>query len=282
MSGGILAELDLKTMYNLEGSVIAMTGGAGILGSEIACALAELGAKVSILDLKTDLPAGMENRLKIARGKYHVILCDVLKTESIESAMKQTLDKYGHIDALINGAGGNNPRATTNADQPFFAIPAEAFDWVMRLNLQGTVLPSQIFGKYFAEKGTGNILNISSMNAFRPLTRIPAYSAAKAAVSNFTQWLAVHMAQEYSGKIRVNAIAPGFFLTDQNRFLLTDKENGELTARGKSILSHTPMGRFGDPVDLLGAVIWLLSSASAFVTGIVVPVDGGFSAFSGV
>jgi NAD(P)-dependent dehydrogenase (short-subunit alcohol dehydrogenase family) len=150
------------------------------------------------------------------------------------------------------------------------------------LNLLGTILPSQIFGKYLAEQKSGVILNVSSMNAFRPLTRIPAYSAAKAAVSNFTQWLAVHMAQEYSPNIRVNAIAPGFFLTEQNRFLLTDKATGELTPRGKKIIEHTPMGRFGKPEDLFGAVFWLLSPASEFVTGIVVPVDGGFSAYSGV
>jgi NAD(P)-dependent dehydrogenase (short-subunit alcohol dehydrogenase family) len=154
--------------------------------------------------------------------------------------------------------------------------------WVFDLNIIGTILPSQVFGKVMAEQGYGTVLNISSMNAFRPLTRIPAYSAAKAGVSNFTQWLAVHLAQEYSPRIRVNAIAPGFFLTNQNRFLLTDKETGELTARGKSIIAHTPMARFGEPEDLLGAVLWLLSPASGFVTGTVVAIDGGFSAYSGV
>jgi NAD(P)-dependent dehydrogenase (short-subunit alcohol dehydrogenase family) len=164
----------------------------------------------------------------------------------------------------------------------FFDLPIDALRHVGDLNLLGTILPCQVFGREMAERGEGVILNISSMNAFRPLTRIAAYSAAKAAVSNFTQWLAVHMAQEYSPKIRVNAVAPGFFLTEQNRFLLTDKEGGGLTARGQAIINHTPQGRFGTPEDLLGTVLWLISPAATFVTGIVVPVDGGFSAYSGV
>ncbi len=183
---------------------------------------------------------------------------------------------------MINGAGGNKPDATTGEDLSFFDLPADAFRWVFDLNLLGTILPSQIIGRQMAEQKKGVILNVSSMNSFRPLTRIPAYSAAKAGVSNFTQWLAVHMAQEYSPGIRVNAIAPGFFLTDQNRFLLTDTETGNLTSRGQKIIDHTPMGRFGNPEDLDGTVLWLMSPASEFVTGIVVPVDGGFSAYSGV
>ncbi len=206
----------------------------------------------------------------------------MLNRESVGDALQQILRVFKNVDCLINAAGGNNPKATTSADQPFFDIPADAFNWVLQLNLNGTVLPCQVFGKYFAGRGQGNILNISSMNAFRPLTRIPAYSAAKAAVSNFTQWLAVHMAQEYSKNIRVNAVAPGFFLTQQNRFLLTDEKSGELTTRGKTIINHTPLGRFGNPADLLGAVVWLLSPASDFVTGSVIAVDGGFAAFSGV
>ena len=189
---------------------------------------------------------------------------------------------FGRVDMLINGAGGNKREATTAADLSFFDLPADAIQWVFDLNFVGTLLPCQIFGSQMAEQGEGIILNISSMNALRPLTRIPAYSAAKAAVSNFTQWLAVHMAQEYSPRIRVNAIAPGFFLTEQNRFLLTDRETGELTPRGQTILAHTPMDRFGDPGELVGATIWLLSPASDFVTGIVVPIDGGFSAYGGV
>lgn len=277
-----MAKTDIKTLFNLTGKVVALTGGGGVLGSEIACALTEVGSNVAILDLQTELPAEVKERLDAASGDYDVFKCDVLDKSSIESCRDKILQRFGKLDILINGAGGNHPKSTTNADMPFFDIPAEAFNWVMQLNLSGSVLPSQVFGKYFAEQNKGTILNVSSMNAFRPLTRIPAYSAAKAAVSNFTQWLAVHMAQEYSPNIRVNAIAPGFFLTNQNRFLLTDKETGELTDRGNSIITHTPMNRFGNPEDLTGTILWLLSPASAFVTGIVVPVDGGFSAFSGV
>jgi NAD(P)-dependent dehydrogenase (short-subunit alcohol dehydrogenase family) len=192
------------------------------------------------------------------------------------------LKKFGKIDGLVNAAGGNKPQATTSPDLSFFDLPVDALRWVFDLNILGTMLPCQVIGKTMAEKGQGTILNISSMNAFRPLTRIPAYSAAKAGVSNFTQWLAVHMAQTYSPQIRVNAVAPGFFVTAQNRFLLYDEHTRELTPRGQSIISHTPMARFGEPEDLLGAVLWLLSPASAFVTGVIVPIDGGFSAYSGV
>lgn len=271
-----------KTFFNLTGKVVAVTGGSGVLGSAVACALSEAGAHVALLDINTELAADIRQRLDQSCGAYLTLQCDVLKRESIRKALKAIVDTFNRVDILINGAGGNHPKSTTTPGQPFFDIPPEAFEWVMQLNLSGTVLPSQIFGKYFAEQKSGNILNISSMNALRPLTRIPAYSAAKAAVSNFTQWLAVHMAQEYTPDIRVNAIAPGFFLTQQNRFLLTDEKTGALTERGKTILDHTPMGKFGDPEDLTGTILWLLSDASAFVTGIVVPVDGGFSAFSGV
>jgi len=274
--------MDVKSLFNIRGKVAALTGGSGVLGSEIACALAEAGATVAIMDIKTELDAAVRQRLDTSGSPYALFKCDVLDKDSIETALNGILKQFGKVDILINGAGGNHPKATTSAELPFFDIPAEAFDWVAKLNLSGTVLPSQVFGRYFAQQKAGNILNISSMNAFRPLTRIPAYSAAKAAVSNFTQWLAVHMAQEYSTNIRVNAIAPGFFMTNQNRFLLTDEASGRLTARGESIIGHTPMGRFGNPEDLAGTILWLLSDASAFVTGIVVPVDGGFSAFSGV
>jgi NAD(P)-dependent dehydrogenase (short-subunit alcohol dehydrogenase family) len=269
-------------MFDLTDKVIAITGGAGVLGSEMACALAEAGAAIAILDMKTDLHSSVAERLKKSGARYVVLKCNVLEPESLQNVLKAIVADFGKVDILINGAGGNHPKATTSPEKPFFDIPADAFNWVMQLNLTGTVLPSQIFGKYFAEQDAGIILNISSMNAFRPLTRIPAYSAAKAAVSNFTQWLAVHMAQEYSKNIRVNAVAPGFFLTNQNRFLLTDEKTGELTERGQKIIDHTPMDRFGDPSELIGTILWLLSPASAFVTGIVVPVDGGFSAFSGV
>lgn len=240
--------------------------------------LAAAGAKVAVLDLRLEPAESLAAEL--GNGAIGVA-CNVLDKASVEAAAEIVAKTYGRVDILINGAGGNKPQATTNPEQSFFDLPADALRWVFDLNLMGAILPSQVFGKIMAGQKSGSIINISSMNAFRPLTRIPAYSAAKAGVSNFTQWLAVHMAQEYSPEIRVNAIAPGFFVGDQNRALLMN-EDGLLTPRGQQILSHTPMNRFGVPEDLLGTLIWLVSPASAFVTGIVVPVDGGFSAFSGV
>jgi len=272
----------LTALYDFSGKTVAITGGAGILGGEIACTLAECRANVAILDRAPELAERLMPRLEKSAGKGIVVATDVLDPNMLQKSAAEILTAFGRIDILINGAGGNSPKATTGPALYFFDLPPDALRFVFDLNILGTILPSQIFGKLMAKQGEGNILNISSMNAFRPLTRIPAYSAAKAGVSNFTQWLAVHLAQEYSPNIRVNAIAPGFFLTEQNRFLLTDKETGELTERGKSIIEHTPMGRFGNPEDLLGTVLWLLSPASAFVSGVVVPIDGGFSAFSGV
>ncbi len=272
----------LVRLYDFTGQTVAITGGAGILGGEIACALANCGAQLAILDLRLEPGRVLLERMGRHAENAALFHVDVLKIENVRKAAGEVLARFGRVDCLINAAGGNQPQATTSPDLKFFDLPTDALRWVFDLNLLGTILPCQVFGKTMAEHGSGVILNVSSMNAFRPLTRIPAYSAAKAGVSNFTQWLAVHMAHEYSPRIRVNAIAPGFFLTDQNRFLLKDRETGELTARGKSILAHTPMARFGDPEDLLGAVLWLLSPASAFVTGTIVAVDGGFSAYSGV
>ncbi len=244
-----------------------VTGGTGVLGRVMIHALIGCGANVGVVARNREKAEDLVSKLNGA-GR---------------AIMRQTITaEFGRVDCLVNGAGGNHPRATTNPDLSFFDIPDDALRYVFDLNLIGTVLPSQIFGKQMAEQGEGVILNISSMSAIRPLTRVMSYSAAKAAVNSFTQWLAVHLTQEYSSRIRVNAIAPGFFLTEQNRFLLTEEGTGKLTARGQSIISHTPMGRFGEPEDLLGTMLWLLSPASAFVTGIVVPVDGGFSAFAGV
>ncbi len=266
------------SFFDLQGKIAVVTGGAGVLCAAMCRELAAAGAKVAVLDLRVE-PA---ETLAAELGNGAVgIACDVLDKASVAAAAQKVLAAFGRVDILINGAGGNKPQATTNPEQSFFDLPADALRWVFDLNLMGSILPSQVFGKQMAAQKSGVILNISSMNAFRPLTRIPAYSAAKAGVSNFTQWLAVHMAQEYSPEIRVNAIAPGFFVGDQNRRLLLN-EDGSLTPRGQQIMSHTPMGRFGVPEDLLGTVLWLVSPASAFVTGIVVPVDGGFSAFSGV
>jgi NAD(P)-dependent dehydrogenase (short-subunit alcohol dehydrogenase family) len=273
---------ELMKLYDFSRRSIAITGGAGILCGEIACTLVECGASVAILDKDIAPAERLKPRLEGAAGKAIVLEADVLNTPSLEKACQKVIEAFGRVDVLINGAGGNKPLATTAPDRSFFELSEEALKFVFDLNILGTILPSRVFGRKMADQGEGIILNISSMNAFRPLTRVLGYSAAKAGVSNFTQWLAVHMAQEYSPKLRVNAIAPGFFLTEQNRYLLTARDTGELTARGKSIITHTPMARFGKPEDLLGAVLWLLSPASEFVTGIVLPIDGGFSAFSGV
>jgi len=272
----------LKRLFNLSGKVAVVTGGGGVLCGAMSRALTRVGAKVAVLDLRPEAAQKVVEDIQAAGGEAIAIRCNVLDKASIEAAAQTVVDTFGRVDILINGAGGNKREATTRPDLPFFDLPPDAIRWVFDLNFIGTLLPSQVFGRLMAEQGEGVILNISSMNAFRPLTRIPAYSAAKAAVSNFTQWLAVHMAQEYSPRIRVNGIAPGFFLTEQNRFLLTDEATGELTPRGKTIIEHTPMGRFGDPDDLIGTMLWLLGDGARFVTGIVVPVDGGFSAFSGV
>lgn len=275
---------DFKTasLFTVDGKVIAITGGAGILGSQIAKCLADNGAKVAVLDLDFKRADQLAKEIRKNNGTAIALLTDVLSLESLRQAANEVIHQFGQVNILINGAGGNHPSATTSSEKSFFDLPPEALKFVFDLNIAGTIYACQVFGKLMAEQKHGVILNISSMNAFRPLTQIPAYSAAKAAVSNFTQWLAVYMAQEYSPEIRVNAIAPGFFLTQQNEFLLKDQTTGGLTVRGKKIIEHTPMNRFGEPKDLYGTILWLLSPASSFVTGIVVPVDGGFSAYSGV
>ncbi len=218
-----------RNWMDFDGSLAIVTGGTGVLGSEIACALAEQGATVIIVDWNTEMVPEMKKRMDAAAGAVEIVFGDVLDREVLQKTGKQIIEKYKKIDILVNAAGGNHPGATTGPEQSFFDLDLGAFRKVLDLNLIGTVLPCQIFGRDMADAGEGVILNVSSMNAFRPLTKIPAYSAGKAGVSNFTQWLAVHMAQEYSEKIRVNAIAPGFFLTEQNRFLLTDKQTGDLT-----------------------------------------------------
>lgn len=279
--------------FDLRGKTAVVTGGGGVLCRSMAGELASRGAKVAVLDLRPEAAQSAADEIAKAGGKAIGVECNVLERASLEAACAKVLAAFGGVDILINGAGGNNPRATTSREtcQPedlkqavegmktFFDLDPESVQLVFSLNFIGTLLPTQVFGRVMAERGGGVILNVSSMNAFRPLTKIPAYSAAKAAISNFTQWLATHFAPV---NVRVNAIAPGFFLTDQNRFLLTDEKTGALTPRGNTIIAHTPMGRFGAPEDLNGALVWLVSDASAFVTGVVVPVDGGFSAFSGV
>ena len=272
----------LKSLFDLTGRTYVIPGGAGILGGEIGCTLIALGANVAILGRQPARADRIKERLDCGPGTAIILYGDVLLPETIEKATELICAEFGGIDGLINAAGGNDPLATTCAETPFFDLPAVAFRQVVELNLLGAVYPSQVFGRVMVSQGEGVIINISSMNAYRPLTRVPAYSAGKAALTNFTQWLAVHMAQEYTPRIRVNAIAPGFFHTTQNHYLLYDEITGDLTARGTAIISHTPMGRFGEASDLTGVLLWLLSPAAAFVTGIVVPVDGGFSAYSGV
>jgi len=268
--------------FDLSGQTAVVTGGAGVLCSVICRTLASLGARVAVLDLTVDRAARLAEEICAAGGDAIGVGCNVLDKASLRTACAQVIKAFGRVDDLVNGAGGNHPSATTSAETKFFDLDETAVQKVFGINFNGTFLACQVFGEQMARQSSGTILNIVSMNAIRPLTRIPAYSAAKAAVANFTQWLAVHMAQEYSPLIRVNAIAPGFFLTEQNRYLMTDTDSGGLTPRAQTILAHTPAGRFGTPEDLLGTVVWLLSPASAFVTGIVVPVDGGFSAYSGV
>ncbi len=272
----------MDSLYDIKGKNIAITGGAGVLCGSMAKRLSQAGARVSVLDFSIDKARKLCEDINGTGETAFAVEVNVLEKESVHKAIETAHDKMGGIDVLINGAGGNRKEATTSDKLSFFDLSEEAVKQVFDLNFVGTLLPCQIAGKYMAQAGNGVILNISSMNAFRPLTKIPAYSAAKAAISNFTQWLAVHMCRNYSPKIRVNALAPGFFLTEQNRFLLTDENTGDLTPRGKTIIDHTPMARFGSPEDLAGTVLWLVSNASEFVTGIVVPVDGGFSAFSGV
>ena len=274
----------LQSFYDFAGRTVLVTGGAGVLGLEIVHTLVECNANVIILSRNRERAAkSVAEYIKQVKSKGFVLCVygDVLKAETLYKANERIKAEFGAVDILINAAGGNHPSATTSADLSFFDLPVEALRQVGELNLLGTILPCQVFGRGMAERGEGTILNFSSMSAYRPLTRVAAYSASKAAVTNFTQWLAVHMAQNYSPRIRVNAIAPGFFIGEQNRRLLLN-EDGTLTSRGQSILAHTPMNRFGTPGDLLGATLWLISPAASFVTGAVIPIDGGFAAFSGV
>ncbi len=272
----------MSDLFDVKDTAIVNTGGAGTLCGTIARQLAQHGAKICVVDYDVFRANELCKQIE-AEGNFAIPTeANVLDKEKIQEAFTCAVETMGKVDVLINGVGGNKKQATTSDDLSFFDIPADAIRDVFDLNFLGTILPSQVFGKHMADRGQGIILNISSMSAFRPLTKIAAYSAAKAAVSNFTEWLAVHMCQNYSKDIRVNAIAPGFFLTEQNRFLLTDEKTGELTARGRTIIDHTPMGRFGQAEELVGTVLWLLSDASKFVTGTVIPIDGGFNAFSGV
>ena len=271
----------VEELFSLQGKVVFCTGGAGILMSAISEGLGKAGAKIILTDI-----VPLEERLEALKKKgieakgYYM---DAMDRKSIEEVAKKVKEEFRGVDVLLNAAGGNMKEATTSPEVSFFDLPLEPLQKVVMLNLfGGAIIPSQVFARLMVESGReGNIINFSSMNAFRPLTRVVGYSAAKAAVRNFTQWLAVYIAQNYTPKVRVNALAPGFFATNQNQYLLY-KEDGSLTPRGESIINHTPVGRFGVPDDLISTVLWLVSPASQFITGVVVPIDGGFNAYSGV
>lgn len=276
---------------DLKNKVCVITGGAGVIGKAICQALALSGIKTAIIDLNRDAAEEMAFGLTRETGTECMgVAANVLDKESLIAARNQIVSKFGRVDFLINGAGGNSPAATSKVEQingpgtfvkedTFFGLDLSAFDKVFALNFSGTLLPTMVFVPDMVEQGKGVVLNISSMNSFRPLTKIPAYSAAKASVNNFTQWLSVHLART---GVRVNAIAPGFFLTNQNRFLLIDEQTGKTTPRGQKIIAGTPVGKYGQPEDLQGAVLFMLSEMSSFITGVVLPVDGGYSAYGGV
>ena len=274
---------------DLNNKVCVITGGGGVIGQALAKGIASAGVKVAILDIAEDAAKKAAENIKDEFSVNAIgIKADVLSIDSMKEAYDKVLSQFQKVDFLINGAGGNSPKSTTKVEfiqedsdlsDTFFGLDISGFDWVFDLNFKGTLIPTMVIAKDMVKNKSGTILNISSMNAFRSLTKIPAYSAAKASINNFTEWLAVHFAKS---NVRVNAIAPGFFLTNQNRFLLIDEKTNELTARGQKIINGTPMGKFGEPEDLQGTVLYLLSDISKFVTGIVVPIDGGFNAYSGV
>ncbi len=276
-----MKETILEKMFSLQGKTVVLTGGGGILLGEMAIAVAQCGANAVILDISKDSADKVAETIKDKNNKAISIQCDVLDKNNLQECCQKILDKYGKIDCLVNGAGGNRVEATTSENLSFFDIPIEAHKDVMELNFIGTILPCQVFGKEIAKQKHGSIVNIASISGFRPLTRASAYAAGKAAVINFTKWLAVYICQHYSPQIRVNAIAPGFFATDQNRYLLYD-DTGQLTQRGRTILEKVPQSRFGIPSELTGVLVWLLSESASFCTGTVITVDGGFDAFSGV
>ncbi|MCL2701071.1 MAG: SDR family oxidoreductase [Phycisphaerae bacterium] len=275
--------MTVDSLFSVAGKKVVLTGGAGVLCRELAVALARRGASLVLIGRTLEkLQAVAEQcRQADASARVHALAADVTDESQLRDACRHSVDFLGGLDVLINGAGGNKREATARPDNPFFQIPATALREVFDLNNIGTMLPCQMFGEILAKQQAGNIVNFTSMAAFRPLTNVVGYAAAKAAISNFTQWLAVYMAG-ISPAIRVNAIAPGFFLTEQNRFLLTEQATGNLTPRGQAVIGHTPMKRFGEPADLIGALLYLVSDASRFVTGSVLAVDGGFNAFAGV
>jgi NAD(P)-dependent dehydrogenase (short-subunit alcohol dehydrogenase family) len=280
---------DIMNHFDLHGKVAAITAGGGDLCGAMAEALGAMGVKVAVLDIDLKKAEARSSAVTASGGTARAIRCDVLDRGQVCECYEAVCSLWGPPDFLINGAGGNAPRATTSQEfhtpagstdptaQSFFDLDPAGFRQVFDLNFMGTFLVSQVFSQGMVKKGKGSIVNISSMSALIPLTKVPAYSAAKGAVSNFTQWLAVHLSRT---GVRVNALAPGFFMTEQNKFLLVNQKTGGLLPRGEKAIAHTPMGRFGQPEDLIGTLVWLLSDASSFVTGVVVPVDGGYSSYS--
>jgi NAD(P)-dependent dehydrogenase (short-subunit alcohol dehydrogenase family) len=270
-----------EKLFSLKGKVAVVTGGTGVLGGAMAHGLAAAGAKVAILGRRADKAQEVAAAIQAAGGEAMPLPADALNKDSLDAACAALLNNWGTVDILINAAGGTVQEAIVVGDRTFFDLTQEAWDQVVALNLTGTLLPSQSFGQVMARNKSGVIINISSMSAQKPLTRVLGYGVAKSAIDNYTKWLAVEFAHKYGPGLRVNAIAPGFFLGDQNRALLINPDKTP-TPRGKTIIDHTPMGRFGEPEELIGTTVWLCSDAARFVTGIVVPVDGGFMAFSGV
>lgn len=271
----------IDTLFSLEGKTAVVTGGTGVLGTEMVLALAAAGAKVGVLGRRQEQAEVVVQQVIDQGGQAVALPANVLETESLEKAREIILEAFGTVDILVNAAGGNQPGATIGPDQTIFDLQIPDLQKVVDLNLMGTIYPTQVFGRVMADQKRGVVVNISSMAAYQAITRVMGYSVAKAAIEGYTRWLAVEMAQKFGEGIRVNAIAPGFFLADQNRRLLTN-EDGSLTERGQQIINNTPFGRFGEPDELAGTLIWLCSDASRFVTGISVPVDGGFNCYSGV
>lgn len=267
--------------FSLAGKVALITGGTGVLGTAMARGLADAGATVVVLGRRIEAGEKLVHELRVSGRKALAVAADVLLVDQLEQVKKTIVEEFGSIDILINAAGGNMPGATIPPDKNFFDLNMNDFEKVVDLNFHGTVLPTKVFSDVMAANKKGVIINISSMASFTTITRVVGYSAAKAAIDNFTRWMAVEMAKKFGEGIRVNAIAPGFFITEQNRALLTNPD-GSFTARGQAVIQQTPFGRFGEPEELIGTLIWLCSDASKFVTGVVVPVDGGFSIFSGV
>jgi NAD(P)-dependent dehydrogenase (short-subunit alcohol dehydrogenase family) len=273
--------METRGLFDLSGRVVVVTGATGVLGGAMARGLAGAGARVGVLGRREERAWEVAEGIESAGGEALPLPADVLDRGQLEDALKAVLGRWDRVDILVNAAGGNVPGATVADDADVFGLPEEALRRVIDLNLMGTLLPCQVFGGAMARAGEGAIVNVSSMAAQRPLTRVVGYSAAKAAVENLTRWLAVELTGKYGPGLRVNAVSPGFFLGEQNRAMLVN-EDGSLTPRGRKIVDHTPAGRFGEPEELVGTVVWLCSPAARFVNGVVVPVDGGFSAFGGV